>query len=1513
MSGPPPPPPPAPWRAPRGSGPDAGRPARRGRVVLLLGLLAALVGLLGVSLPWFRPRASCHLLPLCVASHWDRSFAPLAWRVQDRDGLVAGDYFRTTHEVPGPTLDQAALVRELSHLRGVRRGALVVYLCAAARTDAGGQVHLLPADADLDDPTTWLPLRRVLGLLGQSGARHRLLVLDLEPAKVAPRHTLLLDDVAACVPNDLAAVKDGRRLVLCSCAAGQKPLTSGALNRSVFGHYLEEGLRGWADASGDGVVTARELADFVRARVDHWAAKVGRTRQTPVLLGDGDDFMLVDLPVGQPLPHREVPEPAAYPAFLQEAWKSATGAPGRLHLLTGAERDWRGGSPEEQVRQEVQSALQLPTAAAASAPRPRSLALALGGAGPRGGLVDSLRQVVFRAEARARGLPPDKAGEVRRQLGGEFLKAAKDVPAAEVAAAAVGVAAADPRPDALRFLDELVRQVQPEPEFVETLALRRAAAGGLPGPLVGQALAVVRAGAWAAGRPGAFGWVAPRLRRAAWKEHEALVMLEAPGFAPRARAEELLAGCAAEQAALLAEEEVVLEARAALAEAAALLPGVARFSEQAGRPDGPWLGAADLAGRLAARLGSSRGPALAGALDELRRLSGQLAGRLQELREPFTPDGLRALVRSSRSATASARAWRDLDGVLATSLVAGADRGPTWGAAAEVERRLAEEVLRQDRQAGTRLPDAAPEPPAGEQAPGRRVRAALALLRLAGLPTLTSGGPPNPSREDRPALAELETKVQRAWRDLAAGREPGVGGEAGDQGGRELWAFLADHYRYLGREYAALQGGSPAAAFYGRAALDYRPWLDPGREEFGEVIETGDPPRLLPARPVTALLTVRGVRGKERQPPLQLRLFAPNEEWLAFEPREVDLPGRPPTLRALPDGGWLAPVHVALKDGAGRGESPAPEGLLAQVRLGGRAYHRKVPVPLAPRGPEVVLAVSDKGPSPAVDGVGLRALAGRQAFFLYVRNPIDRVWNKLTVRLTAGAETRESEPFALGARQVQRVAFKAAPAAPAPAAPGAAAGPPATVALPALEGPLRVAVIDQEEKKAVSEREVGVGLAPPSEYVEVTQVRFDPAVNRLSVRVRLRRPQSGPPVTVELLLPPVAEGGATYRDGTLKGSLPPDGKELLLFADGVAGGRDGQALFYLNVDGWARAFTFRATLSERGGVGTPQAVGGPAVRLRVGPFALAGPGFTVPLEVDNAPAGATLQLTVGRLAGGAYRAEVTAVRPSARERKVGFTASGPGGALAFEASLRDWAPALDTGRIRGPREVRARLLDALGREVQLASRTVVFGDQAPGGVRFVDPPAKAWRGAPLALRARGGDAVVGIQEAAFFVGKPVAGKPPEGATLVKAAALDSDRTLWGAKLPLPADGKGPTAVSVRFVNSVGLTSFATTTVELLEANPALTAKGTIKGVVREGERPQAGLDVVLTDDKGAEKGRVKAGADGTFTFADLPAGKYKVSANKSSSGRKGVYPRAAAEFIDLKPGGTETAEVVLFL
>src|SRR5262249_33977766 len=147
--------------------------------------------------------------------------------------------------------------------------------------------------------------------------------------------------------------------------------------------------------------------------------------------------------------------------------------------------------------------------------------------------------------------------------------------------------------------------------------------------------------------------------------------------------------------------------------------------------------------------------------------------------------------------------------------------------------------------------------------------------------------------------------------------------------------------------------------------------------------------------------------------------------------------------------------------------------------------------------------------------------------------------------------------------------------------------------------------------------------------------------------------------------------------------------------------------------------------------------------------------------------GATLEVSLGRLDAGIFTPEVTRTRTQAWDQRVGFNPSGADGALEFDAAWADWSIPFDTSDIRGSRELRARLLDATGREVAEASRTVQLTDAAPSDVELLSVPPKVWRMRPLAVRARGRDRVVGIKEVRFFLGKPAAGnKVPENVASV---------------------------------------------------------------------------------------------------------------------------------------------------
>ena len=81
------------------------------------------------------------------------------------------------------------------------------------------------------------------------------------------------------------------------------------------------------------------------------------------------------------------------------------------------------------------------------------------------------------------------------------------------------------------------------------------------------------------------------------------------------------------------------------------------------------------------------------------------------------------------------------------------------------------------------------------------------------------------------------------------------------------------------------------------------------------------------------------------------------------------------------------------------------------------------------------------------------------------------------------------------------------------------------------------------------------------------------------------------------------------------------------------------------------------------------------------------------------------------------------------------------------------------------------------------------------------------------------------------------------------------------------------------------------------------------GVVREGDIPQANLEVILKDEKGAEKGKTTSKDDGAFTFENVPPGAYKVSVTKAGSGTQ----RQGGADAKVEPGGKTDVPVGLFL
>src|SRR5262249_16414802 len=138
----------------------------------------------------------------------------------------------------------------------------------------------------------------------------------------------------------------------------------------------------------------------------------------------------------------------------------------------------------------------------------------------------------------------------------------------------------------------------------------------------------------------------------------------------------------------------------------------------------------------------------------------------------------------------------------------------------------------------------------------------------------------------------------------------------------------------------------------------------------------------------------------------------------------------------------------------------------------------------------------------------------------------------------------------------------------------------------------------------------------------------------------------------------------------------------------------------------------------------------------------------------------------------------------------------------------------------------------------------------------------------------------------FFAGK----LPPDG--IIPATAIQApgekvkDKDIWVADLQVATDKAATIDVGVQFTNKVGLTETAVAVIKLVDAK-AGGGTATIKGEVVEGERAQAGLEVMLRDPQGTVKDTAKSDDAGKFVFKNVIPGTYQLVVVKSSSMRTG--------------------------
>jgi hypothetical protein len=948
-------------------------------------------------------------------------------------------------------------------------------------------------------------------------------------------------------------------------------------------------------------------------------------------------------------------------------------------------------------------------------------------------------------------------------------------------------------------------------------------------------------------------------------------------------------------------------------------------------------------------------------VEALRLKSATLRARLDEIRG-YLSSRAEALSRPGGRGEADAVTRASIDALLATPLPSADARSTLRKIRHDLSRRLADETLRLDREPGGFAQDDAPDsddPEAVDQAltasAARRARRSIDVLALGGLaettlsPLAAALGKATSTGSEADWLA-LALGLRNAWVDrLPEALRAAIKDDDDDAdrlsralppfatfSSREevvtqledaatnpshrlragldsrLWSWLADRYQY---EFNDVLGSD----LLDETAREFRTLSPPQQRasiRFGPVPEL---PELTPEHSSAVLtLDLQVLNPGAGNPLVTIDVVGADPRWLRVRPsgRPDDPPSAfPLSLPTPPPGRLVVPLRVEMPAATETPPQRLPTGFLVRATVDGRSFHARVPVTLLPASERLKVLLSDdpEAPTSPRGDLSLRPVEGRQTFYLYLFNPTPRA-RKVSVVLKVGEVPVPGGTAALAVEsgKVEKVEFARPPAPPAPGGAGSSATPAAEPELPELRGPLVVTVADADRAdRVLASRTIRAEIASTAEYVRVVEARFQPTgpgdeKNRLSVTLRASGALTGPPCEAELVLPqdriPVLVAPPT--EGTFRGVVPSDGGALTLLADGLRLGNLGseKGWFYVNIDARKRALVFRTSFAPRGDATTPRLDFEPALRLLADDVAAAGSRFKVEVEVDNPPPSSTLEVSLGRVGAAGFEPDVVFPARGPYRRRVGFGVRG--GALAFEATEADWSIPIDTSGIDGRRSIRARLFRPDGSLVREAERPLTLDAGAPSDVRFVGLPTQAKRGTTLPVRATGRPSGSGTRQVVFFLGTPTAdGKRPPDAKVTEGRPADPEKTVWDGSLRLPEDRKGPLPVGVEFISGIGRSSFATAEIEILDADPIL--RGDLRARLLEGDRPQAGLDVILYDSKGTPRGRGLTGPDGTVLFAGLEAGTYIVTGSKPST------PAAGRAVVNVAPGTTTPLDVDL--
>lgn len=211
-------------------------------------------------------------------------------------------------------------------LEDCKSEVVIVYLAAHGGADGKG-VYFYRQDADdlrtdKDSSVYWLDdVLRALG--GLPDKTKKLLILDTAQVGVHWASGQLHNDIARGLEKYEGKIKEVPNLVvMTSCSSGELSWAAPEFQRTIFGHYFLQGLRGGVDQKGR--VNALGLHSYVAEKVKRWTLKNRNEEQTPKLFGGDELAGKIELGIAGSSGEEKVPDPETLNlSGVEDVWKQA--------------------------------------------------------------------------------------------------------------------------------------------------------------------------------------------------------------------------------------------------------------------------------------------------------------------------------------------------------------------------------------------------------------------------------------------------------------------------------------------------------------------------------------------------------------------------------------------------------------------------------------------------------------------------------------------------------------------------------------------------------------------------------------------------------------------------------------------------------------------------------------------------------------------------------------------------------------------------------------------------------------------------------------------------------------------------------------------------------------------------------------------------------------------------------------------------------------------------------------